>query len=69
MADPTPSVGVGKSVAAGTAGAASVLLAYIAEQIIGHPLPGDVVAAATALISTLSVYLVPHNAVGGGSSS
>lgn len=63
MADPQS--GFGKSVAAVGAGSLSVIVVYIVNQMIVHPLPAEITAAIQTLITTLAVYLTPHDAIGG----
>ncbi len=54
-----PTIGPNKAIAAGTAGSLSILLIYILG-LFHITVPPEVASAATALVSTLFAWLVPH---------
>ena len=54
-----PPIGANKAIAAGTAGAASIVVIWLIG-IFGVAVPPEVVSAATTLVATLFTYLVPH---------
>lgn len=60
--------GYGKVVAAGAAGAVTIVLTWVLDTFVipGHPIPAEVGDALTTLIATGAVYWTPHDAVGGG---
>lgn len=55
-----PPTGSNKAIASIASGAASVIVVYIVNQVIPHPLPAEIVAAVQTLLTTLAVWLTPH---------
>lgn len=55
-----PDTGPNKAIAAGVGGALAVVLTYIVDQLIPHPLPPEIVAAVQTIVVTGLVWLVPH---------
>lgn len=56
-----PTYGSGKAVAATAAGAIATIAVYTIDQVIGHPLPPEIVAAGQTLITLAAVYFTPHS--------
>jgi len=55
-----PNIGYGKTIAAGTAGALTTIVAFVVEQWTGHPLPTEITAAVQTVITAVAVYFTHH---------
>ncbi len=51
-----------KAVGSVAAGAFVTIVVWAVQEFAGVTIPAEVAAAATTLISTIAVYLVPHEA-------
>lgn len=65
---PPPVVGIGKATAATAAGALSIILVWVVNQVLQAKgltvLPAEIVAAVQTLVTVAAVYFTPHG--GGG---
>jgi hypothetical protein len=51
-----PDVGYGKVAAAGVAGSLSVIVVYIAQAVLGQPLPAEITSAVQTVFTGVAVY-------------
>lgn len=49
-----------KALAGGLAGGVTIILAWILDTFVHVEIPAEVATAFTTLLSTVAVYLVPH---------
>lgn len=57
---PNGNIGANKSLAAGAAGAAMIIVAYIVNEVFKVQLPAEVIAAGQTLVTLAAVYFTPH---------